>query len=356
MTVELHEHGDDPKGRSPASFEQRVFAPHTIAAIVAECGEQGVSATETLAGTDLSAEQIGSHTTKVSYRQIDRVIRNALHSARDTALALRAGQRMHITAYGMYGYAMLTSANQDQARDFAAKYGRVVGPLCDYAVSADGTTGAVRLEAACWPDPADEAHRFAVEFALSAHLTATRDWAGPQHALSRVIVDYAAPPHAGIYDDLFACPVVFGQSYCGFEYRQQDSPVRLRDARTHALAREMCEQLLEEVNRAAGIATDVRRLLIDYIGRFPTVETIADRLQMHPRALKRRLEAEGTSYRGLLAEMRMRLAIEFLRKTQMTNEQIGNRLGYSDAANFRHAFVRWTGRSPSDYRRASRED
>jgi len=48
--------------------------------------------------------------------------------------------------------------------------------------------------------------------------------------------------------------------------------------------------------------------------------------------------------------VRMRLAIEYLRKTQMTNEEIAARLGYSDAANFRHAFTRWTYKNPSDFR------
>jgi AraC-like DNA-binding protein len=51
-----------------------------------------------------------------------------------------------------------------------------------------------------------------------------------------------------------------------------------------------------------------------------------------------------------LAEVRMRLAIEYLRKTQMTNEEIASRLGYSEAANFRHAFARWTRKSPSAFR------
>jgi AraC-like DNA-binding protein len=76
---------------------------------------------------------------------------------------------------------------------------------------------------------------------------------------------------------------------------------------------------------------------------------------MHPRALRRRLETEGTSYRDVLAEVRMRLAIEYLRRTQMTHEEIASRLGYSDAANFRHAFLRWTGKSPSEFRSIARE-
>jgi AraC-like DNA-binding protein len=119
------------------------------------------------------------------------------------------------------------------------------------------------------------------------------------------------------------------------------------------MAREMCEQVLSEVNHAGGIAADVRRVLIEQPGRYPNIEAIAERLSMHPRALRRRLEAEDTSYRELLAEVRTRLAIEYLRKTAMTNEEIANRLGYSDAANFRHAFIRWTGKSPSDFRVSS---
>ena len=71
---------------------------------------------------------------------------------------------------------------------------------------------------------------------------------------------------------------------------------------------------------------------------------------MTPRMLHRRLAAENTTYRRLLGEFRARLAIEYLRTTEMRNEDIAARLGYSDAANFRHAFTRWTGKRPSDYR------
>ena len=92
-----------------------------------------------------------------------------------------------------------------------------------------------------------------------------------------------------------------------------------------------------------------RRMLIQLRGRYPGIEVVAEKLSMHPRALRRRLEVEGTAYRDILAEVRMRLAIEYLRKTKMTNEEIANRLGYSDAANFRHAFLRWTGKSRVDF-------
>jgi transcriptional regulator GlxA family with amidase domain len=44
------------------------------------------------------------------------------------------------------------------------------------------------------------------------------------------------------------------------------------------------------------------------------------------------------------------VALRFLRSTKMTNEDIAFALGFSDAANFRHAFRRWTGKAPNDFR------
>ena len=42
--------------------------------------------------------------------------------------------------------------------------------------------------------------------------------------------------------------------------------------------------------------------------------------------------------------------IAYLRDTSMSLEDIAYRLRFSDAANFRHAFKRWTGKSPGEYR------
>ena len=84
--------------------------------------------------------------------------------------------------------------------------------------------------------------------------------------------------------------------------------------------------------------------------RYPSLETMAFDLAIEPRTLRRKLEAQGTSYRQILADVRRNLAINYLRKTRMTTDEIASRLGYSDAANFRHAFVRWTGKTPHEYR------
>ena len=336
--------------RPSVGFEQRIFAPHSMAAIVSQLGAEGIDPAAALDGTGLAAEDLNCHKTRICYRQLDIVIRNALRLSGDPAIGLRAGQRMHITAYGMYGYALLSCPTRAHAREFATRYIRAVGPFCDLTASIGDTTVTLSFRPLHWPNPTQDVHRFVVEFALSAHLTASRDRFGPMFMFTGVFVDYKRPRHADVYHTMFDCPVAFERCSSGYDYDRDDRAILLADARTHAMAREMCEQLLEEVNRLGGIASDIRQVLIQQPGQFPSLETIAKDLGVHPRALRRKLEAAGTSYRELLAEVRMKLGIEYLRKTKMTNDEIAARLGYSDASNFRHAFIRWTGKNPSDFR------
>jgi AraC-like DNA-binding protein len=335
--------------RPPLNCGQSIYPPHVLSAITAELSEQGIPASTALAGTGLSAKQLDSHVTKISYRQIDIVIGNALRVSKDPAIALLAGQRMHITAYGMYGYAMLSSATQAEARDLSTRYHRVTGPLCDLSISENGQNIIVTIEPILPPSTSDR-NRFAIEFALAANLRVIKDRAGEAFGFSRVVLDYPAPPHTAAYSDLFNCPVLFEQPYCGYQHGRDNSALALADSRTCAMARAMCEQMLNEINSSGGVAADIKRLLIERPGNFSRIDAVAGKLGMHPRALRRKLEAEGTSYRGLLADVRMRLAIEYLRKTDLINEEIAGLLGYSDASNFRHAFMRWTGKSPSKFR------
>jgi AraC-like DNA-binding protein len=66
--------------------------------------------------------------------------------------------------------------------------------------------------------------------------------------------------------------------------------------------------------------------------------------------LRRQLDRQGTSFRELVDELRAQIAVKYLRETVMTNDDIAVALGFSDAANFRHAFRRWTSKTPSQFR------
>ncbi len=80
------------------------------------------------------------------------------------------------------------------------------------------------------------------------------------------------------------------------------------------------------------------------------LQPVAKALRTSARTLRRRLQMQNTSFRQLSDELRTDVALRYLRGTEMTNDDIAFALGFSDAANFRHAFRRWTGGAPNDYR------
>jgi len=94
----------------------------------------------------------------------------------------------------------------------------------------------------------------------------------------------------------------------------------------------------------------VAGLLLRTPGQFPDIETVAAQMAISSRTLRRRLLAEGSSFQQLLDEVRHQLALDYLRRTRMSTEDIAAALGFSDAANFRHAFKRWSGLSPAAWR------
>jgi AraC-like DNA-binding protein len=338
--------------RAPPSFEERIFPAHKIAALVGALQEGGVPAAQALAGSGISESRLHDGGTRVSYRQLLEVFRNAYRLSPDPALALHAGQRMRVTAYGMYGYAVLSSPSHAAAIELAVKYHRVMGPVADLSFSQANGTAAWEYQPLLAHDPGDGFYRFLLEFQFSSHGTLYKDLYGPSFEFAGVRAAYAAPAHARVYKKFFKCPVAFGQASNEllFDAAWLDDPTVYSDPITHAMVSALCEQSLAELNRAQGMAAAIHRLLLEHPGTFPDIDAAAARLSMNARTLRRRLEAERTSYREILAGVRRGLAIEYLRRTDLTTEEIGARLGYSDAANFRHAFTRWTGKLPSEFR------
>ena len=81
------------------------------------------------------------------------------------------------------------------------------------------------------------------------------------------------------------------------------------------------------------------------------IDTIAETLAMSKRSLQRLLADEGSSYSEMLAEVRQRLAVDWLETTEKSVGEIANDLGYTDSSNFSRAFHRQVGMSPQAFRR-----
>lgn len=83
----------------------------------------------------------------------------------------------------------------------------------------------------------------------------------------------------------------------------------------------------------------------------PSLECVAGKLGASPRALRRRLHAEGVNFLRLRENVLQQLALQWVSATELPLAEIGARLGFSDASTFHRAFKRWTGFAPGECRR-----
>ncbi|MBI5924046.1 MAG: AraC family transcriptional regulator ligand-binding domain-containing protein [Aquabacterium sp.] len=161
------------------------------------------------------------------------------------------------------------------------------------------------------------------------------------------------PPYAAQFEPFFGVPVTFNapQDALVFERRILDLPLEGAFPALHEQAHFLAEQRLGKEARRQGVAAEIE----EFITRDPSllalgVEDMADRLNLHPRTLQRRLKDEGDSYLNVQARMRHRLACQWLRQGDVSIDDISARLGFSDRRAFTAAFKRWEGATPSAWR------
>jgi AraC-like DNA-binding protein len=74
---------------------------------------------------------------------------------------------------------------------------------------------------------------------------------------------------------------------------------------------------------------------------------------MSPRTLQRRLADEGMLFNDLLDELRLRAAKTYLAQRDIAGAEVAYLLGFAEQSSFNHAFKRWTGRTPTEFRRSA---
>lgn len=114
--------------------------------------------------------------------------------------------------------------------------------------------------------------------------------------------------------------------------------------------------LLATARMVAGQTTFAERVRACFFDAFsitePTVAYVCDCLHVSRTTLLRKLRAEGISFQALLAETRRQLAVRYLTKSELTNQQIAHLVGYVDPNAFQRAFKQWTGSTPQALRKA----
>ncbi|CAD5107182.1 AraC family transcriptional regulator [Zestomonas carbonaria] len=311
------------------------------------CGDDEAAAKRLLAGSGIRLEDLQRADRRITTAQEMRVCANAVALRQDIGLLL--GQRMHVSSYGLLGYTLLSSATLGDALALALEYPALLGTYFELSLQREGDSAWLVAEG--YRDQA-ELEVFNVEYCLASLKLICDDLLGQPLPLVGARFTYGAPDYQAQYASSFPCRQEFGARHnaIGFAVEWLDRRLPLADAVTHRDMRERCRQLNGEFVCRQAWVTRARQLIAAQLPEAPGLEELARQMRCSPRTLRRHLREAGTSYQALLDELRYERARHLLEQERLPIHRIAEAMGYSETASFRHAFQRWSGQSPRQFR------
>lgn len=336
----------------------RVFAattdpwdhPRTTVGISLICdwaAHRGCAMETLLSGTGISADALADAEHLIEAQQEIAVIRNLLHAFDDLpGMGVEIGRDHHLTAYGYYGYLLMTCSVVSDMVRLGLRYSPLTFAFSTiHGEFRPGDRWALTLRTDNVPD---DIACFVIERDISASLQMQRElFAHPSaDPLQEVHFEHDPPPPDTVarYRAIFGVPVLFGHDRTEliFDKDYLDWQLPMANEHTEAVMVDHCERIRAERVRSGGVAGRVRAHLMTLPTLDRTLDECAADLQYSSRTLRRCLTREGTSYREIHDDTRRSVAHDLLRDTSLPRTQIAERLGYRDWSSFTRAMRRWS--------------
>jgi len=302
-----------------------------------------------LAEIGVTPESLEDPAARVPFQDFVRLIDRACHATGEPGFGVYLGLHGRISAHGYLGFAAMTARTLREAIEIAVRYLPTQTTALAFRLTVRSTEAAVTIEEHAPLGSAREAIVIATCIGIwqmgntitGRELVGSADFAFPKPPYIPRLQALIGPPGRVRFDQ--------AEHQLVFAASQLDLPLALADSAAMRLAREECERELASLVAHRSLASRVSARIIDALGNVRPLEAVARELAMSTRTLKRKLSEEDASYTALLDERRRLQSISLL-QTDLSVEEIAERLGYADAANFTRAFRRWTGKSPREFR------
>lgn len=264
-------------------------------------------------------------------------------------LGLVIGPRYHISTYGMLGLAAMTAPTLYECYQRFFDHIVMTWTYFRFIMYEHGEHGVLEMEAL---RDLGDAYGFMRDRDISAAYCIAGEALGERLPLIRVELRERNSGYIAAYEKLFRCNIELGakRDAIVFEKAWLDKPLHRADPATSKVFASQCEQISKILRNEFSLTEHIRSLVLNLDEAPKSLEEIADALHSSPRTIQRKLSAAGTSYTELVDDVRTNTAIEYLRATDLSIEEIGFKVGYADTSSFSHAFKRSTGTTPSAYR------
>lgn len=320
-------------------------------ALVEACARLGLDTGQILRAARLDPVTLQDPDARIPVAQVEALWQKAYELSSDPNLALHAIEVLPFGAYRVVDFLATSAPTVGVALSKVADY----FPLINDVVRLRYAVGerSVPFGLAAPSRPATITRPYA-EYTLAAIFLRTRIATGQRYRLERVEFCHPRPADVSEHERLFECEVRFGADACRvlIPRASWDTPRAGSDPDLFCVLDAHARMLLDQLPPAADLVGRVREAIeLELRGGDPSLESVAGRLTLSPRTLQRRLRDHGVGFNDVLDEMRFRWARSYLARADVACTEIAYLLGFAGQSSFNRAFRRWSGQTPSAYRR-----
>ena len=285
---------------------------------------------------------------------LPRIIDYAYNYTKDEALMIKLGQRVDVTYFGSFGFALMSCSSLSEAIKLINRYQLLLGTGINFNVLSDSHNSQYTLRVSL-SVLSNLQKKLLTELIISQSIYLLKTILNNDKLKFTISFQHEGIDKKELYESILKCNVKFNQLHNEISVPIDLSKEKLVAANSavHIIYEEQCERLLRDLNKVENFSAATRRILLQAGDDLPDIKKVAFKLHMSESTLRRRLKEESSSYRIICDEVRDILAKKYLTTTNLTISDIAMLLNYSEAASFRRAFVRWNKVTPNDYRHSN---
>ena len=282
--------------------------------------------------------------------QTTRLWRLAVAETGDPCIGLRVASRIGQTTFHALSYALMASSTLRESFERLTRYCHMVTDAVDMDFARDGNCYRLHIRV---PEGSEQPAFEALDAFVAAYVRMCRSALGRDYSPQRIDLQRPEPPEAECFHRILRAPLRFGAPMTELIFDAASLEQHLETANPE-LARHndaIILRYLARFDREDTVAR-VRAALVEHLPRGePSQGFVAERMGLSARSLQRRLNAVGVTYKAVVDEARRELAMSYLSRSRTSVTEVTYLLGFSDTSSFARAFRRWTGATPSQWRR-----
>lgn len=321
------------------------------ARLVAMLEERGFTAERVLARTGLTRAQLDDPMARMSFVATSQLLWNGMELTCDESIGLELGLSLKASSHGWLSLALITCNSLRDAITLGERYMEVRASPWRIQLIVEGDTAIMRFVevVSVWPMRA-----VLLEAVLGAVIRLGEFMLGESfaHPAIEFWSDSPERPHHARFRDQVP-HVRYSQptNQAMFPAAWLDRPLALREPVANREAISALENERRMIDPGDDLLERARALLSNPDNGFPALEQAATRLSVSSRTLRRHLRSHGTTFQALRDDVRRARGIMLLEQSKLAIDDVARALGFADRAGFVRAFQRWTGETPSNYRK-----